>query len=375
MNKTTAPAEKSPRGAAKTTIVAAMSGGVDSSVAAALLKDEGFEVVGLTMNLFALSPKACRDEALRSCCGFRAVEDAHRVALALGLEHFVADFRKAFEDAVVADFCREYERGRTPNPCLRCNQFIKFDKLWTRARRLGAAGLATGHYARIDVDPDTGRRRLLKGVDSEKDQSYFLYTLTQAQLARTLFPLGGYRKAEVRAIARKLGLPVAEKRESQEICFVPDRDYGRFLRERLPEAFKPGPIVDATGKVLGRHDGILKYTVGQRKGMGIAAAHPLYVIAVDAARNTIVAGTNAELYRDRLVASDVNWIAGDRLTEPREAAVKIRYKHAEAKARLAPQDEGRIHVEFEKPQRAITPGQAAVFYDGEVVLGGGTIEL
>ena len=355
-------------------VVAAMSGGVDSAVAAALLKDQGFEVIGLTMNLYALPRDACRSEDLRSCCGLKARDDAHRVALALGLEHFTADFRKDFEEAVVEDFCREYSRGRTPHPCLRCNRFIKFDRLWVRAKRLGAVAIATGHYARIDRDPGTGLWRLLKGADPEKDQSYFLYTLTQEQLGRTLFPVGGYRKTHVRTLAARLGLPVAEKRESQEICFIPDRDYGRFLRGRMPEAFTPGPIVDLKGKIIGGHEGILNFTVGQRKGMGIAAPQPLYVISVDAARNTIVAGTNKELYADRLSVSETNWVAGDLPTKPREAAVKIRSKHAEAKARLVPREGGRVIVEFEKPQRAITPGQAAVFYDGEVVLGGGTIE-
>jgi tRNA-specific 2-thiouridylase len=356
------------------TVVAAMSGGVDSAVAAALLKDQGWEVIGLTMNLFALPRGACRDEGLRSCCGFRAREDAHGVALALGISHLTADFRKDFEETVIADFCAEYSRGRTPNPCLRCNQYIKFDRLWARAQKLGARALATGHYARIDRDPESGRWRLLKGVDPEKDQSYFLYMLTQAQLSRTLFPVGGYLKSEVRAMAMRLGLPVAERKESQEICFVPGRKYGRFLRERMSEAFKPGPIVDTRGKVIGRHGGILDFTIGQRRGMGIAGPHPLYVLAVDAVRNTIVAGTNEELYGDRFIASDVNWIAGGALEKPREAAVRIRYKHAEVKALLVPQAEGRLLVEFEKPERAATPGQAAVFYDGEAVLGGGTIE-
>jgi len=354
-------------------VVAAMSGGVDSSVAAALLRDQGFEVIGLTMNLFALPPDACQDENLRSCCGRRAGEDAHRVALALGIEHYTADFRKSFAETVIADFCREYAGGRTPNPCLRCNQFIKFDRLWRRAGRLGAGAVATGHYARIDRDADSGRWRLRKGVDADKDQSYFLYTLTQEGLGRTLFPVGGYQKSEVRAIARKLSLPVSERRESQEICFVPDDDYARFLREQIPEAFRPGPIVDTKGRTIGRHEGIPNFTVGQRKGMGIAALHPLYVLAIDTARNAVVAGTNDELYRKTLVAEDVHWIAGEAPAEPREAAVKIRYKHPEARALLVPRQGNRILVEFEKPQRAVTPGQAAVFYDGDVVLGGGTI--
>jgi tRNA-specific 2-thiouridylase len=354
-------------------IVAAMSGGVDSSVAAALVKDQGYEVIGLTMNLFALPGTACRDEDLRSCCGRKARDDAHRVALALGIEHLTADFRKSFTEAVIADFCAEYSRGRTPNPCLRCNQFIKFDRLWARAKRLGAAAVATGHYARIDRDDHSNRWRLRKGVDPDKDQSYFLYPLTQAQLARTLFPVGGYRKADIRAIARRLGLPVAEKGESQEICFIPDDDYGRFLRERIPEAFTPGPILDREGNEIGRHEGILHFTVGQRKGMGIAAPHPLYVLAIDARRNAIVAGTKAGLYRTTLSAEEVHWISGETPVRPLEAGVKVRSRQVEAKALVVPRPGRRAEIEFEKPQRAVTPGQAAVFYDGDVVLGGGVI--
>lgn len=354
-------------------VVAAMSGGVDSSVAAALLKDQGFEVIGLTMSLFDLPGEACRDENLRSCCGLKARDDAHRVALALGIEHLTADFRKAFAETVIADFCAEYARGRTPNPCLRCNQFIKFDRLWTRAKKLGAPALATGHYARIDRDDHSRRWRLRKGVDPDKDQSYFLYPLSQAQLGRTLFPLGGYRKEEVRAIAKRLGLPVAEKRESQEICFVPDDDYGRFLRQRIPEAFAPGPVLDPEGKEIGRHEGILHFTVGQRKGMGIAAPHPLYVLAIDPRRNAVIAGTNAGLYRTSFSAENVHWVSGESPVRPLEVAVKVRSKHAEAKALLVPRPGDRVDVEFEKPQRALTPGQAAVFYDGDNVLGGGII--
>jgi len=351
-----------------------MSGGVDSSVAAAILKSEGRDIFGVTMDLAVLPPRFCRSEELRSCCGRRAVDDAVAVAAGLGILHCVVDFRRPFEERVVADFCAEYAAGRTPNPCVRCNQFIKFGLLFERARRLGAEAVATGHYARIDRDAASGRRLLRKGIDPDKDQSYFLFPLTQAELARTLFPLGGLTKSEVRSRAAAAGLPVAEKPESQEICFVPDDDYAGFLRDRCPGAFRPGPIVDASGRVIGAHDGIAHFTVGQRKGMGIAAPRPLYVLRVDAERNTIVAGPADALYGRALEAGGMNWIAIDRLTGPLDVRARIRYKHAEAAARVEPAGPDRVRVEFVRPQRAIAPGQSVVFYDGDIVVGGGTIE-
>ena len=351
-----------------------MSGGVDSSVAAALLQAEGREVVGVTMTLFALPRAACASDELRSCCGAGARRDAGAVAAVLGIPFFLADFRRTFERAVVEDFIAEYRRGRTPNPCLRCNRFVKFGPLLRRAGRLGADRLATGHYARLETDAASGRRLLKKGIDPDKDQSYFLYPLSQDELRRTIFPVGHLRKAEVRALAERFGLPVAGKPESQEICFVPDDDYGRFLRERVPEAFVPGPIVDRAGRTIGRHAGILNFTIGQRKGMGISAPRPLYVIAIDPAENTVVAGPNEDLFRARLRVSDAHWVAISGLRGPLRAAVKVRYRHAEAPAVLHPDEGGVVVVEFDKPQRAVTPGQAAVFYDGEFVLGGGTIE-
>ena len=354
-------------------VAVAMSGGVDSSVAAALLQAEGRDIIGVTMSLFALPKAACAGDELRSCCGAGARRDAGAVAAVLGIPYFLADFRRTFERAVVEDFVAEYRRGRTPNPCLRCNRYVKFGPLLRRAGRLGAGLLATGHYARLETDPASGRRLLKKGLDPDKDQSYFLYPLSQDELRRAIFPVGHLRKAEVRALAERFGLPVARKPESQEICFVPDDDYGRFLRERVPEAFVPGPIVDRAGRTIGRHAGILDFTIGQRKGLGIAAPRPLYVIAIDPASNTVVAGPNEDLFRARLRVSDVCWGAISGLSGPLRAAVKVRYRHAEAPALLHP-DEGGVIVEFEKPQRAVTPGQAAVFYDGEIVLGGGTIE-
>ena len=361
-------------GRTKGVVAAAMSGGVDSSVAAALLKDDGFEVIGVTMNLFSLPKDACVSEDLRSCCGWKAREDANRVAAALGIPHYIVDFRGEFERAVIRDFCGEYGRGRTPNPCIRCNQSIKFDLLFERARRLGADYIATGHYARIGFDPVTGRRLLKKGIDPGKDQSYFLYSLSQEALFRTLFPVGGRTKEEIRRLAARRGLSVARKPESQEICFIPDNDYPAFLKNRIPGAFRPGPIVDLDGAKIGDHDGIAYFTVGQRKGMGIAASRPLYVVAIETERNTVVAGGNEDLYKRRLEAIHVNWISLETLDEPMTVRARIRHKHAEAPAKIIPRGRDRILVEFEKAQRAVTPGQAVVFYDGDIVVGGGVID-
>jgi tRNA-specific 2-thiouridylase len=326
------------------------------------------------MNLFSLPKDICKSENLRSCCGWKAQEDANRVATVLGIPHYVVDFRREFEQNVIADFCREYARGRTPNPCIRCNQSIKFDLFLKRARRLGADFIATGHYARIAYARVSGRWFLKKGTDAGKDQSYFLYTLAQEELSRTLFPVGEYTKKEIRSLADKLKLPVAQKPESQEICFIPDLDYPGFLKKRCPEAFKPGLIVDLNGKVLGEHSGIVHFTVGQRRGMGIASPHPLYVLAIDAEKNLIIAGRNEGLYMRRLEASAMNWIFNEKPDEPITVQAKIRYKHAEAKARIIPKDSDRVLVEFDKPQRAITPGQAVVFYRRDLILGGGIID-
>ena len=354
--------------------VVAMSGGVDSSVAAAILKDRGYDVTGITMNLFALPREVCRSEELRSCCGRKAVEDAHRVAIHLGIPHFVIDLRREFEAAVIADFVREYSRGRTPNPCIRCNERIKFKLFLERAGRLGADYIATGHHARVRRDPSGAAYILKKGKDRAKDQSYFLYRLTQAQLARTLMPVGDLTKEEVRATARRLGLPVAEKAESQETCFAPLGDYPGFLARRSPQAFQPGLILDLEGKALGEHKGIGYYTIGQRRGLGISASHPLYVTAIDARRNAVIVGEEKTLYRKRLQASAVHLIAGGKLEKPVIVKAKIRYKHQEMRALVVPVSARRVRVEFDRPQRAITPGQSVVFYNRDVVLGGGIID-
>lgn len=352
-----------------------MSGGVDSSVAAGLLVEQGYDVIGITMSLFSLPKEDCLDRDFKSCCGWGAVEDASLVASKLGITHTILNLKEPFEDLVISNFLSEYLRGRTPNPCIRCNQFIKFDVLMEKARKIGASYIATGHHARIVQDPQSERFFLKKGKDKEKDQSYFLYTMTQDQLTHTLFPVAKFTKAEIRQKAREWGLPVAERPESQEICFIPNNDYVDFLKKRIPESFRSGPIIDTEGRVLGHHSGIIHYTVGQRRGLGIAAPHPLYVLEIDPLKNQVVAGPKNLLYKKELVADEINWISGDKVHSPLPAKARIRYKHKEAQAILTPLDSGKIRVEFEKPQRAITPGQAAVFYEGDVVLGGGTISL
>ena len=351
----------------------AMSGRVDSAVAAALLKNEGYEVIGLTMDIFPLLKEACRSANLRSCCGLQAKEDASRVSEVLGIDFFVVDLKAAFEETVIDEFLSEYVRGRTPNPCIRCNQLIKFEALWKRTGKLGADFLATGHHARINRKG--GRRyALLKGRDPNKDQSYFLYSMTARQLGRTLFPVGDYTKEQVRAMARDFKLPVADRVESQEICFIPDNNYVRFLKERSPEAFQPGPIVDEEGRVLGRHDGVLHFTIGQRRGLGIAAEHPLYVLELRPESRTVVVGKNERLYRKSLEASRVHWIVSPPSTGSLTVKARIRYRHKEASAEVFLLGKGRVRVDFAHSQRAVTPGQAVVFYDGDRVIGGGIIE-
>ena len=352
-----------------------MSGGVDSSVAAALLKEERYEVIGVTMNLFSLPPEYCRLENLRSCCGWKAVEDANRVASILGISHYVADLRADFEDKVITDFCEQYAQGRTPNPCIRCNQYVKFKSLMERAEKLGADFLATGHHARVEYDAQKKRYLLMKGKDREKDQSYFLYPLSEEQLSRTLFPVGNFTKKEVREMACKMGLPVAQRIESQEICFIPDKDYASFLQKRIPQAFQPGPIVDIKGRLIGQHKGVARFTIGQRRGMGIAASQPLYVIKIQHSENRIVVGPSEKLYHRNLVACQVHLVSSsENITQPLTIKAKIRYKHKETKAVMKLMEKSRARVEFENPQRAITPGQSVVFYDGDSVVGGGIIE-
>lgn len=347
----------------------ALSGGVDSAVACALLVQQGYETIGLMMRLWV--ERAADHSSPNRCCSLEAVDEARAVCRHLGIPFYALNYELPFVEQVVGPFVVDYSRGLTPNPCLACNRQLKFGLLLQRALALDADYLATGHYAR--VAHDGGRYRLLRGRDRGKDQSYVLYMLGQRELAHVLWPVGEMLKEQVRQMAQDLGLPVAGRPESQEICFIPDDDYRRFLQSRIPEAFRPGPIVDRAGRVLGQHQGLPCYTIGQRKGLGIAAAEPLYVLAIDAERNTVVVGTARELGRRALVAEEVNWVAGAVPPGPLQAAVKIRLHGREAPATVTPLPGRRARVEFVAPQRDITPGQAAVFYDGEVVLGGGTI--
>jgi len=343
-------------------VVIAMSGGVDSSVAAGLLKEEGHEVIGATMQIISSGNQATR-----------AGIHARQVARRLGIPHHVMDFRDIFARRVIDDFCREYRLGRTPNPCVLCNKYIKFGVLWERARELGADFLATGHHARVERDETTGTYLLKKGADTQKDQSYFLCQLNQEQLSRTLFPIGNLTKDKVRQIARELELPVADRPESQEICFIPDDDYPGFLENHVPGATASGPILDREGNMLGQHQGLIYYTVGQRKGLGIATAEPLYVTNIEPDRNAIVVGTKEQTYGTGLVASNLNWIAIARPEHPVKVKARVRYRHPEADATVSPLDCDSVYVKFSEPQMAITPGQTVAFYDGDTVIGGGTI--
>lgn len=356
----------------KTRVVAAMSGGVDSSLTAALLLEQGYDVIGVTMRLADESRDFTPDD--RGCCSLSSVDDARRVSEILGIPHYVMNFKELFQKKVIDYFLAEYAAGRTPNPCIACNRYVKFAGLLMKALELGAEYVATGHYARIQRNAATGRFELLKGLDKNKDQSYVLYHLTQDSLAHFLLPLGTYTKPEVRALAEKLALPVAHKPESQEICFVPNDDYQTYLRQHCPDCLRPGDIVDVAGHVLGHHNGVPLYTIGQRRGLGIAAPEPLYVIRLDMMRNQVVVGTNQDVFSKGLLASDLNWIEMDTLSAALEAVVKIRYGKREGKALVSPQPNGQVRVEFAEPQRAVTPGQSVVFYHGEHVLGGGIID-
>ncbi len=341
----------------------AMSGGVDSSVAAALLVEQGFDVTGVMLHLWA------EDE--NRCCSPQAVEDARAVAQQLGIGFQLVDYEAEFQACVVHYFVKEYSRGRTPNPCLACNRQIRFGRLLRHVQAMGADFMATGHYARItELD---GTLRLQRGADPDKDQSYVLYMLGQDQLRELLFPVGRYTKTQVRDMARRRGLPIADKDESMEICFVTDDDYRRFLRERAPQAVQPGPILNTSGQEIGRHQGLPYYTVGQRRGLGIAAPEALYVISLDVPRNALIVGTRRELGRRTLLADDVSYVCGEPPGGPAQVQAKIRYRAHLAEATWTPLEEKRARVAFDKPLRDITPGQAVVAYQGDLVLGGGII--
>jgi tRNA-specific 2-thiouridylase len=351
-------------------VIVGMSGGVDSSVTAALLKEAGHDVIGVTLNVWPDLPNMPEMHREDACCALGAVEDARRVADALDIPYYVLNFREVFEDRVIKDFVSTYASGRTPNPCIRCNQFIKFDALLVKARQLGAQFVATGHYARIEHGSPN---RLRKAADPSKDQSYVLYVMSQDRLGAAMMPLGEHKKTETRQIAADLGLVVANKPESQDICFVPFKRYTEFIERYAPEVLQPGPIVNREGAVLGEHRGIALHTVGQRRGLGVAAGQPLFVTGLDPATNTVVVGSADELLQSTCELEDVNWIAGEPTTdEPIAAMAKARYRSQEVPCHVR-RDGATWRVDFEQPQRAITPGQALVLYEGEYVLGGGAI--
>jgi tRNA-specific 2-thiouridylase len=350
-------------------IVVAMSGGVDSSVAAALLAAEGRDVVGLSMQLYDQQGA----QTFGSCCTLDDLRDAGRVADAIGIPHYILNFEKQFQETVISNFVSEYAAGRTPLPCAHCNSDLKFATLLDRAGGLGAEQVATGHYARVDQSPE-GRWLLKRSADATKDQSYFLFSLTQAQLARAVFPVGGLNKIEVRAEARRLGLNVADKPDSQEICFVPDGDYASFVATQVPAVAREGAIVDQRGDVLGSHAGVHRFTVGQRKGLGLSSAAPLYVLKIEAESGQVTVGSRDALDKTSLTASGVNWVSIDAPASWAPVAGQIRHRHRAAPARVRALEGGRAECIFDTPQSAITPGQAVVFYDGDTVVGGGWID-
>jgi tRNA-specific 2-thiouridylase len=350
-------------------IVVAMSGGVDSSVAAALLAEQGHDVIGLSMQLYDQSVT----HAFGGCCTLDDLHDARRVASALGFPHYILNLERQFTDTVITNFVEEYASGRTPIPCAHCNSDLKFSTLIDRARGLGSQHVATGHYARVEQAGD-GRWLLKRSVDRDKDQSYFLFSLTQSQLASAMFPVGSLTKPQVRQEARRLALQVAEKPDSQEICFVPDGDYASFVEKKAPDVVQAGAIVAESGVQLGTHGGVHRFTIGQRKGLGISSQAPLYVLRIDADSGSVTVGPKSSLDRTTLTASEVNWVSVDAPAAWLPVTAQIRHRHAPAAARVRSVENARAELEFNAPQSAITPGQAVVFYQDDVVVGGGWID-
>lgn len=371
MTERSGPPPAGPRGRVRRPrVVVAMSGGVDSAVTAALLAEQGYECIGITMKVWpSLLPGGAPEGG---CCGLGAVEDARATAFKLGIRWYVLNFSEVFTHTVIEPFCQAYLAGQTPNPCILCNRDVKWRALLQKARELDADFLATGHYARRGAAPETGRHTLSKAVDPGKDQSYVLYNLTQEQLGVTLFPLGGLTKSEVRRLAAERGLTVAAKPDSQEICFVTDGDYRLFLKEHGGQPIEPGPFLDQEGREVGRHKGLPFYTIGQRKGLGLPGG-PHFVVALEPRRNAVIVGPAEALYRRELRATQVNWVSVPPPQAPLSVEAKIRYRVPPAPATLQPLGEDEVRLSFTEPQRAITPGQAVVFYQGDLVLGGGTI--
>lgn len=353
-------------------VVVGMSGGVDSSVAACLLKKQGYDVIGVTMQIWQdEDPEETAENG--GCCGLTAVEDARKVAWSLGIPYYVMNFRKEFKAAVMDYFVDEYLHGRTPNPCIACNRYVKWEALLSRSLEIGADYIAMGHYARILKLPN-GRYTVRNSVTAQKDQTYALYNLTQDQLARTLMPVGDFTKEEIRQMAEDMGLPVAKKKDSMDICFIPDNDYAAFIQRSAGEVPGAGNFVDKEGKILGRHKGITHYTVGQRKGLNLSMGHPVFVTGIRPETNEVVIGEGDDVFSDFLVCGGLNWMAEDGLHgEERRVMAKIRYSHKGAPCLIREREDGTVECQFETPQRAITPGQAVVFYENDHIFGGGTI--
>ncbi len=354
----------------KKKVVVGMSGGVDSSVAAYLLKQQGYDVIGVTMQIWQDEEETIQEEN-GGCCGLSAVDDARRVAASLNIPYYVMNFKEEFKSYVMDDFAKEYYLGHTPNPCIRCNRYVKWEALLNRCRALGADYIATGHYASV-VQLENGRYAL-KAAPSSKDQTYALYNLTQEQLSHTLMPVGDYTKEEIRSIAEEIGLNVASKPDSQDICFIPDGNYQEFLENYTGKKVPEGNYVDKDGKVLGRHKGIIHYTVGQRKGLNLAMGHPVFVTKICPQTNEVVIGESEDLFDRELFAYDVNFMSIETPKEPIRVKAKVRYAHKGSMCTVTHLEDGRVHCQFDEPVRAITPGQAVVFYDGDIVVGGGII--